>query len=244
MKISLTIGHLYPDLMNIYGDRGNILALIHRAQRRGIDITVREISLNDSLRSGDIDIYFFGGGQDQAQLIIAEDLLKKADVLRAEITAGVPALTICGGYQLLGRAYVDQAGVEIPGLGIFPVITRAGTKRLVGNILIEGQGPFKGHSIIGFENHSGQTYLDDNVQPFGRVARGYGNNEHDKTEGVIVHHAIGTYLHGSLLPKNPIVTDWLLQQACQRKYPDFVLSTLDCHFEQLAFAETKNRLSH
>lgn len=225
MKSKLVIGHLYGDLMNIYGDEGNIIALRKRAEWRGIEVEVRQISLGDKIKPGEIDLYFFGGGQDQAQGIVAKDLASKAEILRADIEDGIPFLAICGGYQLLGAYYQPAEGPRLEGVGIFQAHTKASTQRMIGNIVIktdEGE-------LVGFENHSGKTYLDKGAQPLGRVISGFGNNGEDKTEGCIYKNAIGCYMHGSLLPKNPDLADWLLEKALKME-----LKPLDDSLEKKA----------
>lgn len=232
--MKLTIGYLYGDLMNIYGDTGNIIALKKRAEWRGIDVKVKNITVGTPLKKGEIDIFFFGGGQDQQQELVAKDLAKKAKVLKAEIERGVPLLSICGGYQLLGEYYQPHKGPKLPGIGIFPAYTVAGSKRMIGNIVIRIQNDElrmkneKNNSalntlnseltLVGFENHSGQTFLRDVNLALGKVQKGFGNNGEDETEGCIYKNAIGCYMHGSLLPKNPKLADWLLKTALEVKY--------------------------
>ncbi len=242
MKLRIT--HLYPELLNTYGDRGNILAFTKRAEWRGIDVTVRRISLGEPLEAGETDWYFIGGGQDAAQASIATDLAAKAAALETDVVAGVPLLAICGGYQLLGRRYTDPTGHELAGLGIFDAVTTASPdgNRLVGNGRIAGVGPFAGQEFIGFENHGGRTELGEHAQPLGRVIRGYGNNGTDRTEGVVRHHAVGTYLHGSLLPKNPWLTDWFIARSLERQTGEPVsLKPLDDSFEDQARREALSR---
>lgn len=239
--MKLTICHLYPDVMNIYGDRGNIIALQQRLKWRGIESHVITINSGDALPTQTVDIYFFGGGQDQAQSAIAKDLTKHADTLRYDVEDGAVLISVCGGYQLLGKYYLDQDGRRTPGIGLFDVETKAGTRRMVGNISISLGSMLPGEKVIGFENHSGRTYLGKGAKPFGHVLAGFGNNGEDKTEGVVYKNAIGTYLHGSLLPKNPKLTDYFLQQAVTRKDPDFVFNPLESSVEKSAFDEALGR---
>jgi CobQ-like glutamine amidotransferase family enzyme len=223
--------------MNLYGDRGNILALLKRAEWRGIDVLVKEIGVGDRLQSRDFDFYFFGGGQDQSQDIVSDDLKAGTGrVLVNEVERGVPLLCICGGYQLLGKYYQPKRGAKIPGIGLFDAYTIAGDKRLVGNLvlnidadLLQEVGPPA--TLIGFENHSGKTYLGSNTRPLGQVIVGYGNNGQDKTEGAIYKNAIGCYLHGSLLPKNPHLADWFLRKALQASGQDTNLTKLSDDLE-------------
>mgnify|MGYP001575014300 CR=1 FL=1 len=211
--MKLIIGYLYGDLMNIYGDMGNIIALTKRAQWRGIKVEVKNISIGDQLKRGECDIFFFGGGQDQAQELVAGDLIKKGSIIKQEVERGVPLLSICGGYQLLGDYYKPHKGPKLQGVGLFPAYTIAGNTRMIGNIVIESQFG----KLVGFENHSGKTYLKSGAKPLGKVIKGFGNNDSDKTEGCIYKNAIGCYMHGSLLPKNPALADWLLEKALKTK---------------------------
>lgn len=227
--MKLSIGYLYGDLMNIYGDTGNIIALKKRAEWRDIEVQVRNISIGDVLKPGDIDIFFFGGGQDQEQEVVAKDLQTKAKVIKQEIERGIPLLSICGGYQLLGEYYAPHEGPKLPGISLFPTYTEASHDRMIGNIVVKSSvktsliadsgAILKANSyLVGFENHSGKTYLKPDAIPLGRVIKGFGNNGSDQTEGCIYKNAIGCYMHGSLLPKNPALADWLLKKALETKY--------------------------
>lgn len=213
--MKLTIGYLYPDLMNIYGDTGNIIVLQKRAEWRGIKVKIKKISLKEKVKKGECDIYFFGGGQDQAQGLVAKDLIKKGHFIKQEVERGVPLLAICGGYQLLGEYYKPHNSPKLHGVGLFPAYTVAGSKRMIGNIVIETMFG----KLVGFENHSGQTYLKKEGMSLGLVTRGFGNNGQDKSEGCVYKNAIGCYMHGSLLPKNPHLADWLLEKALNIKLP-------------------------
>ncbi|MDO8573125.1 MAG: glutamine amidotransferase [Candidatus Daviesbacteria bacterium] len=238
--MKLIIGYLYGDLMNIYGDTGNIIALQKRAEWRGIDIEIKYISIKNKLKKGDADIFFFGGGQDQAQSIVAIDLVKsdKGKVISQEIERGVPLLSICGGYQLLGDYYKPHEGPKLEGIGLFPAYTIAGDIRMIGNIVVESMFG----KLVGFENHSGKTYLNKNAIPLGMVIKGFGNNGEDKLEGCIYKNAIGCYMHGSLLPKNPKLADWLLKKALEVKYKKKIeLKLLDDTLELQAQSSTVKR---
>ncbi len=223
--------------MNIYGDTGNIITLKKRAQWRGIEAEVKNISISDRISTSDVDIFFFGGGQDQQQELVARDLQKgKGKIIKQEVERGVPLLAICGGYQLLGEYYQPHKGprqrpasqrgergspsaAKLPGVGLFPAYTVASHDRMIGNIVIHATSYLlPATSLVGFENHSGKTYLKKGALPFGMVVKGFGNNGEDKTEGCIYKNAIGCYMHGSLLPKNPHLTDWLIQKALETKY--------------------------
>jgi CobQ-like glutamine amidotransferase family enzyme len=243
----IRIGYLYGNLMNLYGDRGNILALQKRSQWRGIEVLVKEISVGDRIAYGDFDLFFFGGGQDQSQDIVAEDLrVHNGEILKGEVERGVPLLSICGGYQLLGQYYQPKTGPKIPGIGIFDAYTVAGDHRLVGNLAItlepllsEEIGP--PNTLVGFENHSGKTYLGKTSKPLGYTFVGSGNNGKDRTEGCVYRHAIGCYLHGSLLPKNPHLADWLLSKALATSGQDAHLGKLQDHLELTAHQQAIER---
>ncbi len=231
--MNLTIGYLYPDLMNIYGDTGNIIALQKRAQWRGIEVKIKNISVGDKLKKGQVDLLFFGVGQDQAQELVASDLItrNKGKVIKEEVERGMPLLAICGGYQLLGDYYKPHKGSKLLGVGLFPTYTVASYDRMIGNIVIDSQFG----NLVGFENHSGKTYLKDKNQALGRVIKGFGNNGEDKTEGCLYKNAIGCYMHGSLLPKNPEFADWLLKKALEAKYnKEIELKPLDDSLENKA----------
>lgn len=231
MKIKLKVAFLYSDLMNTYGDTGNVITLQKRAEWRGISVQVSSVSLKDHLKPRVYDLYFFGGGQDQAQELVAKDLAKKGKVLKEEIEREIPLLSICGGYQLLGHYYKPQNGPKLPGLGIFPAYTQAGNSRMIGNIIIQSEFG----KLIGFENHSGKTFLETGSKPLGKVVKGFGNNGKDKTEGCIYKNAIGCYMHGSLLPKNPKLADWLIKRALEVKYKrEIPLKPLDDNLENKA----------
>ncbi len=232
---SLRMAHLYPTLMNLYGDRGNVITLKRRCAARGITLAVEEIGIGDPFDPGRYDLIFMGGGQDREQARIAHDLVEqKGLAIREAIADGTPALAVCGGYQLFGRSYQPGAGVELPGLGIFPIRSvHAGVDvpRCIGNVA----AAWEGGTLVGFENHGGRTYLDPGAAPLARVIAGYGNNGEDGTEGAIVGNAYGTYLHGSLLPKNPALADRLILLALRRRYgPDITLAALDDSLEQRA----------
>jgi lipid II isoglutaminyl synthase (glutamine-hydrolysing) len=222
--VKLTIGHLYPDLMNIYGDRGNILALVNRCRWRGFEAEVVRLSLGDWPDLSSIDLFFFGGGQDRQQVTVSSDL--QGDKGRRLVDAAESSaafLTICGGYQLLGHYYRPHRGDDLPGIGLLDLRTLAGNRRFIGNVVVESELG----TLVGFENHSGLTYLGPSCRPLGRVVVGYGNNGRDHQEGVIYKNVYGCYLHGSLLPKNPHLTDHLIQVALNRRYGEVELSPLD-----------------
>jgi lipid II isoglutaminyl synthase (glutamine-hydrolysing) len=208
------VGHLYPDYLNIYADRGNIAVLATRARWRDVELEVLAIDAGDASLVGEVDLYYVGGGQDREQALIAPDLAARGDDLREAVAGGVAVLAVCGGYQLLGRFYRDRAGGDLPGAGLFPLHTIAGERRMIGDVLLECElEPGERRALAGFENHAGRTLLDDGAQPLGRVVAGFGNDGASGFEGCRVGRAIGTYLHGPLLPRNPWLADWLLAQA-------------------------------
>lgn len=231
------IGHLYPDQMNIYGDRGNIIALRQRCLWRNIAVTVSAIHPHQQVDWGQFDICFFGGGQDSGQALIAADMVHRHGAnLKAAIQDGLVMLAICGGYQLLGNYFLTHTGEKLPGVGAMDVHTVGGSERLIGNLAIECTLPLVPQTLIGFENHSGRTYVGSHARPLGRVLAGHGNNGQDGSEGAIVNNAIGCYLHGSLLPKNPHFADYLITTAGIRKYGHCDLEPLDDRREQDAHA--------
>jgi CobQ-like glutamine amidotransferase family enzyme len=214
----IVVAHLYPEYLNIYADRGNIAVLAQRAAWRGVSLDVVGVGLGGRLPR-DADLLYVGGGQDREQALIAPDLASRGDALAQTVAAGTAALAVCGGYQLFGRFYRDRAGVELPGAGVLPLATVAGDRRMIGDILLDCELPGAGRrTLAGFENHAGRTQLDPGAEPLGRVVAGFGNNGEDGVEGCRVGRAIGTYLHGPLLPRNPWLADWLLAQALAHRY--------------------------
>lgn len=226
----LTIAWLYGGMMNIYGDRGNVMALAQRARWRDIEPTVVEVGLGDPVPDG-VDIFFFGGGQDQAQIAVSRDLAgAKGDAIKAAVEDGAALLSVCGGYQLLGHEYRPHDAEPLSGIGLFDVTSTAGPERFIGNVVVDSNWG----TLVGFENHSGLTFLGEGASPLGRVRVGKGNNGTDGTEGAVYEHAIGCYLHGALLPKNPALTDWLIESGLKRRYGHAELTPLDDGIESLA----------
>jgi lipid II isoglutaminyl synthase (glutamine-hydrolysing) len=209
--VKIRVGHLYPDYLNIYADRGNMAVLARRASWRGHELEVEAISIGDVLRPGTHDLLYVGGGQDREQALVAVDLASRAEVVRESAASGAAVLAVCGGYQLLGRSYRERDGAELPGIGLFPLHTVAGERRMIGDVLLDCD--WAGRTLAGFENHAGRTQLDEGAVPLGRVVHGFGNDGESGFEGCRVDRAIGTYLHGPLLPRNPWLADWLLAQA-------------------------------
>ena len=216
--MKIRIGHLYPDYLNIYADRGNIAVLAQRAAWRGLDLEVMPIGLGETLRPGEHDLLYIGGGQDREQALIALDIAAKGPTLADAVAGGAVVLAVCGGYQLLGRFYRDRYGSELPGAGVLPLHTVAGERRMIGDVLLECElESGERRTLAGFENHAGRTILEEGAQPLGRVVSGFGNDGVSGFEGCRVGRAIGTYLHGPLLPRNPWLADWLLANAAAHR---------------------------
>ena len=209
----IVVGHLYPSYLNIYADRGNIAVLAARAGWRGVEVDVLPIGPGDPTPA-DVDLFYVGGGQDREQALIAPDLAQRGSILAAAVEDGAAALAVCGGYQLLGRFYRDRAGEELAGAGVLPLHTVAGERRMIGDVLLECElAPGLVRTLAGFENHAGRTILDGDAEPLGRVVSGFGNDGESGFEGCRLGRAVGTYLHGPLLPRNPWLADWLIAQA-------------------------------
>ena len=255
--INLNICHLYPDLMDTYGDKGNIIALIKRCNWRGIKVKITNISINQSLSSFDFDFYFFGGGQDRQQIIVGRDLQSKANYLKKAIENGCVLLSICGGYQLFQKYFKTFDGKIIKGIGLFNAYTIGSHDRMIQNLWIDLEENLVKEikeiyptidngqlttDLIGFENHSGKTYLGPNLKPLGKVIIGAGNNGEDKTEGAVYKNAFGCYLHGSLLPKNPHFADYLISKALERRYGKVKLEPLDDSIEWQAHQAAIKRI--
>jgi CobQ-like glutamine amidotransferase family enzyme len=207
--MKIRVAHLYPDYLNIYADRGNIAVLAARARVRGHELDIQAIGMGDPVPTA--DLFYVGGGQDREQELVAHDLGAKATDLREAVEGGAAFLAVCGGYQLLGRSYRDVAGVDLPGIGLLPLHTIAGERRMIGDVLLECA--WAGESLAGFENHAGRTILDDGAEPLGRVISGFGNDGASGFEGCRYKRVYGTYLHGPLLPRNPWFADRLLEEA-------------------------------
>jgi CobQ-like glutamine amidotransferase family enzyme len=231
----LRVCALYPELMNIYADRGNLLMLERRCEWRGIDFALHASSLGDELDPDAADLFYIGGGQDRDQRLVAFDLQDKRDALHAAAARDAVILAVCGGYQLLGHSY-ELGDEELPGIGLLDLRTvRVEGPRLIGNIAIEVELELGSPRVLaGFENHGGRTHLGRSAQPLGRVLRGHGNNGRDELEGVRRANVIGTYMHGPLLPKNAWFADWLIAAALGRAEP---LPPLDDELELAAHAE-------
>ena len=240
----LTIGHLYPDLLNLYGDRGNIIAMQKRCLWRGIDAEIKEFQLNDTIDFSLLDIVFLGGGSDREQLLVCDRLKQIKNDINNYVDDNGVVVAICGGYQLLGH-YYKLAQETITGLSVLDLYTEAGNKRLIGNVVIESQITGQPIKIVGFENHGGRTFINQH-NPLGVVKHGYGNNGEDNQEGVLHKNVIGTYLHGPLFPKNPALTDYVLTKALERKYKNSFtpLQPIDDTIETMAQDYIVNRFTN
>lgn len=227
---------LYPSEMNIYGDWGNTLTLKKRLEWRGYEVELLEHHPGQNFPT-DADLLIGGGGQDSGQDKIRDDLLKIGPKLHDLADKDVPMLMICGMYQLFGRFFETEKGDRIEGIGLFKAQTVAGPKRLIGNIVTKSD---QFGEIIGYENHSGLTRLDANQPSLGEVIKGAGNNGQDGSEGAIYKNVIGSYLHGSLLPKNSKLADWLIEKAIANKFGEAMLKDLD---DSLATQARKTSLS-
>jgi CobQ-like glutamine amidotransferase family enzyme len=242
--VIIRVGHLYPEYLNIYADRGNIAVLERRAAARGHELRVDPLTVGTPLDPASHDLLYIGGGQDREQGMIAPDLAARADGIRAAVDYGVAVLAVCGGYQLLGRGYRGRDGSWLAGAGLFPLETVAGETRMIGDVLLESslqESP--GTTIAGFENHAGRTILDEGALPLGRVVAGYGNDGKTGFEGCRVGRALGTYLHGPLLPRNPwladLVLSWAIAHATQSEPQP--LAPLDDDLERRAHAVAAGR---
>jgi lipid II isoglutaminyl synthase (glutamine-hydrolysing) len=234
----IRVGHLYPDYLNIYADRGNIAVLTTRARARDHELELTPIGLHDAVPD-DIDLFYIGGGQDREQELVAHDLVTKADALDRAVENGAAFLAVCGGYQLLGRSYVDVAGTELPGIALLPLDTIAGDRRMIGDVLLECD--WAGRPLAGFENHAGRTILDDGAEPLGRVLAGFGNDGRSGFEGCRAGRVYGTYLHGPLLPRNPWFADRLLEDALAHAGLETTLDPLDDALEETAYHVSAER---
>ncbi len=235
----IIILHLYPDEMNTYGDRGNVLVLKRRAKLHGLDAEVIYHHPGDKLPAK-VDLVFGGGGQDAAQVDIQRDILAIGPRLKEWADHGTPMLMICGMYQLFGKRFITNKNEEIKGIGIFDMETRAGTHRLIGNVAVD-TGRFGFGVLYGFENHSGQTVLSASQEPLGKVLRGKGNSDKSKQEGAVTNNVIGCYLHGPVLPLNPMLADWLIYTSAKRNDPNFKPKRLDDRLVAIARLAAQRR---
>ena len=243
MEQELKICHLYPDVLNLYGDGGNILCMKRRLLWRGVGAEVTKLPIGASGSLAPYDLVFIGGGQDFEQQVLLEDLHRGRDrEIRAAIEDGVVFLTICGGYQMMGHWYETYDGKRCDFIGAIDLTTVGGKKRMIGNYKFACTPSAGGSTVVGFENHSGRTYLGAGLEPLGKVLAGYGNNGEDGTEGAHYKNLFGTYSHGPMLPKNPAFCDMLLAAALERKYGRCELAPLDDAAEQAAHDEISARI--
>lgn len=224
-EFTIRVVHLYDQYLNIYADRGNIAVLQQRCAWRGIGCNVAPFGLDGQLGVGEYDVIYVGGGQDRDQRLIADKLVTQGPAIKESVDAGAVVLAVCGGYQLLGRHYIEGDGSSQPGTGLFDAETVAGSTRIIGNIAIDvelppvnGDGPSLEYRVVGFENHAGRTELGASATPLGTVVAGGGNDGSGMHEGCRYKHAIGTYLHGPLLPRNVELADWLIAAALHHRY--------------------------
>lgn len=242
----INIVWLYPDLMSTYGDRGNIITFNYRIKKRGIEVKIIPVSVNQKpelIRNA--DIIFMGGAQDKQQEIVNRDLKHiKGSILKDKVEDDIPGLYVCGAYQFLGKYYKAADGTIIDGLNIFDLYTESpgiNSSRLIGNLIVKSPIFFK-TKLVGFENHTGRTYLGKNAKPFAQVIKGFGNNGEDGSEGIIYKNSIGTYMHGPILPKNPELCDWIIEKALEKKYHKKVkLKKIDDSIEKKAKETIINR---
>jgi len=239
--VRIRVAHLYPDYLNIYADRGNIAVFERRAGLRGHVLEITGVEPGDVLEPSSFDLIYVGGGQDREQALIAPDLAARGEAIAGAVAGGTAVLAVCGGYQLLGRGYRGRDGKTMPGAGVFPLETVAGDKRLIGDVLLDVDLDGTTTMVAGFENHAGRTLLDPGAMPLGRVVAGHGNDGTSGYEGCRVAAAIGTYLHGPLLPRNPVLADWLLGRALVHAGGDGELEPLGDELERLAHAVSAGR---
>ena len=236
--MELKICHMYPDVLNLYGDRGNVMCMTRRLQWRGIEASVTKLPIGAGKSLSGFDLVFIGGGQDFEQQVLLEDLHRGKDrEIISAIEDGVTFLTICGGFQMLGSYYETYDGKRCDFIGALDLCTIGSKTRMIGNYAFQCGPDAGGSLVVGFENHSGKTRLGSGVKPLGTVLAGYGNNGDDKTEGVHYKNVFGTYSHGPLLPKNPEFCDFLLKTALERKYGRAELAPLDDKAELFAHDE-------
>lgn len=235
----LRIAHLFPELLNLYGDGGNIICLTQRCAWRNLEVEVVPVHFGERPSFGDIDIAFIGGGSDREQRIVCEQLLAVGDELRSYVADDGVLLAVCGGYQLLGHSYL-MGDEEVEGLSLVDLYTDRGDPRLIGNVMVQSR--IAADPIVGYENHGGRTHLGSGVEPLGKVLSGFGNDGASGYEGCLYRNVVGTYIHGPLLPKNPGVADWLLARALERRGETAEFEPLDDAIEHAANAVMRERM--
>jgi CobQ-like glutamine amidotransferase family enzyme len=241
--MKLVLCQLYPEHLSIYADRGNVQVIRRRLEWRGLELEERPLRVGESLDPDAADLYLVGGGQDRDQMLVAEDLQRHRRALHTAVAGGAAVLAVCGGYQLAGHRYIGQDGSEMPGIGLLDLETRAGGTRLIGDIVCEcdlGDG-VGARTLVGFENHAGQTVLGAGCEPLARVISGHGNDGSSGYEGARAGSVLGTYVHGPLLPKNPWLADWLIERALERRYRHVELAPLDDRLELAAAGAAAQR---
>jgi CobQ-like glutamine amidotransferase family enzyme len=230
----LVLCQLYPEHLSIYADRGNVQVIRRRLEWRGLELEERPLRVGEALDPAAADLYLIGGGQDRDQMLVAEDLQRHREALHAAVAGGAPVLAVCGGYQLAGHRYLAQDGSEMPGIGLLDLETRAGTERMIGDVVCECDLGGGARRLVGFENHAGETRLGPGCEPLARVVSGHGNDGSSGYEGARAGSVLGTYVHGPLLPKNPWLADWLIERALERRYRHVELAPLDDTLELAA----------
>lgn len=239
--MELNIYHLYPDVLNLYGDRGNVLCMQRRLEWRGMQANIVNVPIGTKLDAKNCDLIFIGGGQDFEQEVLLEDLHRgKDEEIRRAVADGTVVLAICGGYQMLGKYYQTYTGERLDYIGAVDFYTVGEKERLIGNYAFDTEFG----RVIGFENHSGRTYLGKGVAPLGKMVSGYGNNGRDGTEGVHYKNTFCTYSHGPVLPKNPALADKLIETALRRRDPSFALTPLDDSAEDFARDQVERLYIH
>lgn len=241
--MKLNICHLYPDVLNLYGDTGNLICLKKRLEWRGIDADITLLPIGETGDFTTFDLLLIGGGQDFEQQVLLEDLHRGKDrQIISAVEDGKVFLAICGGYQMLGQYYKTHDGVQCDFIGALDLYTIGSEPRLIGNYMFQCEPESSGSVVVGFENHSGRTYLGEKVRPLGTVLSGFGNNGEDGTEGCRYNNVFGTYCHGPILPKNPAFADCLLETALRRKYGRVELSPLNDTMENQAHDYMENTI--
>lgn len=240
-NLKISLAHLYPELLNIYGDFGNVLTVKNRCEWRNIEVEITQINIGDEINPEKFDFYFIGGGQDKQQIDVSRELQLQKNALHDAMNLGAVFLGICGGYQLFGNYYQPNNGARLAGIGLLDAYTIAGNKRFIGNVTAKTEFTIP-KTLVGFENHSGLTYLQGETKPLALVETGAGNNNEDKTEGARFKNVFGTYLHGSFLPKNPHFADFLIKLALEKRYKDTIeLQKLNDELELLTHMSLINK---
>lgn len=241
-QLKISLAHLYPEMLNIYGDYGNVLTIKQRCEWRSIEIEVTNINIGDEIDPQKYDLYFIGGGQDKQQIYVSIDLQKHKETLHEAMNSDAVFLGICGGYQLFGNYYQPHSGSRLQGIGLLDAYTVAGDTRFIGNVTAKTEFTIP-KTLVGFENHSGLTYIQGDTKPLAKVEIGAGNNNEDKTEGARYKNVFGTYLHGSFLPKNPHFADYLIKLALEKRYKDKIdLPKLNDELEMQTHMSLINRV--